>query len=62
MSSAAKNFDVLVSLSVLHNYFDDPIKLFLDLYLAKFLDASTKLSFLCSTIRERERERESAVR
>jgi len=25
-------------LSVLHNYFDSPIKLFSDLYLAKFLD------------------------
>jgi len=25
-------------------YFDDPTKLFLDLYLAKYLDTSTKLS------------------
>jgi len=27
------------------NYFDSPIKLLSDLYLAKFLDTSTKLSF-----------------
>jgi len=37
MSNAAKNFDIIAtSLSVLHNYFDNPIKLFLDLYLATF--------------------------
>lgn len=29
---------LLVVLGVLHNYFDSPTKLFLDLYLAKFLD------------------------
>jgi len=33
MSNAAKNLDILV----LHNYFDGPIQLFSDLYLAKFL-------------------------
>jgi len=27
MSNAAKNFDILTSLSVLHNYFDSSIKL-----------------------------------
>jgi len=27
MSNVAKNFDVLASLSVLHNYFDSPTKL-----------------------------------
>jgi len=38
MSDAAKNFDILaISWSVLHNYFYGLIKLFLDLYLAKFL-------------------------
>jgi len=29
-----------------HNYFDDLTKLFSDLYLAKFLDVSTKSIFL----------------
>jgi len=28
MSNAAKNFDIPVSLNVLHNYFDSSIKLF----------------------------------
>jgi len=37
-SNATKNLDMLVtSLSVLRNYFNDLTKLFLDLYLAKFL-------------------------
>jgi len=32
VSNAAKSFEILVtSLSVLHNYFDGPTKLFLDL-------------------------------
>ena len=35
------------SLSVLHNYFDGPIKLFLDFHLAKFLDTSIKPFFPC---------------
>jgi len=39
MSNAKKNFYILVTnLSILHNCFDDPTKLFLDLYLVKFLD------------------------
>jgi len=45
MSSAAKSFDILaISLSILHNYFDDLTKLFSDLYLylAKFLDTLPK--------------------
>jgi len=38
-----KSFDILtISLSVLHNYFDDATKLFSDLHLAKFLDTSVK--------------------
>jgi len=37
MSNAAKNFDTLAtSLNVLHNYFDNLIKLILDLYLASY--------------------------
>jgi len=44
-----KNFLLCHSrLSVLHNYFDCPTKLFSDLYLAKFLDTSTKPSFPCN--------------
>jgi len=39
MSNIAKSFDILATnLSDLHNYFDSPTKLFLDLYLAKFLE------------------------
>jgi len=39
MSNVAKSFDNLTtSLSALHNYFDGLIKLFSDLYPAKFLD------------------------
>jgi len=33
------------NLSILHNYFDSPIKLFTHLYLAKFLDTSVKSFF-----------------
>jgi len=41
-----KSFDILtISLSVLHNYFDGPTKLFSDLYLVKFLDTSAKPFF-----------------
>jgi len=51
MNSAAKSFDILAillaSLSILHNYFDDLTKLFSDLYLAKFLDTSSKPFFPC---------------
>jgi len=32
-------------LNFLHNYLDGPIKLFSDLYLAKFLDTSAKSFF-----------------
>jgi len=37
----------LSCLRVLYNYFDDPTKLFLDLYLAKFLNISAKPFFPC---------------
>jgi len=47
MSNDAKNFYILAtSLNVIHNYFDDPTKLFLDLYLVKSLNISAKLFFL----------------
>jgi len=47
MSNVAKNFGILaIILSILHNYFDDPTKLFLNLCLAKFLNTSAKLFFL----------------
>jgi len=37
MSNAAKNFDILAtSLNVLRSYFDNLIKLILDLYLASY--------------------------
>jgi len=42
MNNVAKSFDILATnLSVLHNYFDGPAKLFSDLYLVKFLNTST---------------------
>jgi len=44
MSNAVKNF-LAINLSVLHNYFNCSIKLFLDLYLTKFLDISAKWFF-----------------
>jgi len=56
MSNTAKTFDILaISLSILHNYFNGPTKLFLDLAnrfldLAKFLDSSAKPSFLCQIL------------
>jgi len=31
---------------IIHNYFDDPTKLFSNLYLTKFLDTLTKPIFL----------------
>ena len=44
MRNIAKSFDILaISLNILHNYFDGPIKLFLDAYPAKFLDISADL-------------------
>jgi len=52
MSNVAKNFDILATnLSVQHNYFDGSTKLFLDLYLIKFLDIWAKSFFLCNSIR-----------
>jgi len=40
-----KTFNILeINVSVLYNYFDSPIKLFADLYLAKFLYFLTKSS------------------
>jgi len=52
-SNAAKNFDILTTnLSVLHNYLNDPTKLFSDLYLVKFLDILAKSFFFsCFYIR-----------
>jgi len=47
--SNAKNFDILTtahSLSVLHNHFNSPIKLFRSVYIAKFLDTLAKLFFM----------------
>jgi len=44
-NNAAKCFDILViSLNVLHNYFDGPKQNYY-LYLAKLLDSSAKLFF-----------------
>jgi len=41
MSNAAKNFNIPIgSLNILHNYFDSSTKLFLVLYLVKYLDYS----------------------
>jgi len=57
MSNAAKSFDVLViSLSVLRNYFDNPTKLFSDLYLAKFFNTSAKSCFPCRKYCAQSRE------
>jgi len=50
MNNTAKNLTSSTSLSVLHNYFDDPAKLFSDLYLAKFLDISAKLFYPCVSL------------
>jgi len=36
---------IVASLNVLHNYFDNPTKLFSDLYLAKFLNILAKSFF-----------------
>jgi len=49
MSNATKSFDILASLSVLHNYFNNPTKLFSDLYLVTFLlyRYFSKLFFPC---------------
>jgi len=50
-NNAAKSFDILTtSLSVLLNYLIVQIKLFSNLYLAKFLDILSKLFFPCSVM------------
>jgi len=41
-------FAALIIMLELYNYFDGLIKLFSDLYLAKFLDISTKPFFPCA--------------
>jgi len=38
-------------LSVLYNYFDNPVKLFSNLYLSKLLEASAKPFFPCTDYR-----------
>jgi len=43
MNNAVKNFDILASLNVLHNYFDSSIKLLT----AKILDLLAKPFFPC---------------
>jgi len=54
MSNVAKGFDILaINLSVLHNYFSDLTKLFLDLHLSKFLDTLAKLFFPCMKTRSK---------
>jgi len=35
----SKLCSIVINLSVLHNYFDGPTKLFSDLYLTKFLES-----------------------
>jgi len=43
----AKGFDILATSTSYYNYFDDLNKIFLDLYLAKFSDTSTRSFFSC---------------
>jgi len=45
-----KLFAVLLIMNFLHNYFDGPTKLFLDLNLAKFSDILTKSVFPCTKL------------
>ena len=49
MSNPTKSFNILVtcSLNVLHNYYDNPTKLFSDLYQANFLISATPFSLCC---------------
>jgi len=48
-SKTTKSFDILtISLSVLHNYFDNLTKLFSNLLSAKLLDILAKPSFTCT--------------
>jgi len=51
ISNAAKIFDVLATSISIHNYFHSSTKLFLSLYLAKFLDIFAKLFFSCNVAR-----------
>jgi len=52
-SNAVKNFNILaISISVLHNYFNSLTKLFLNLYLAKFLNILAKCSFHAAILRQ----------
>jgi len=44
-NNAASFDNLVINLSVLHNYFDEVTKLFLNLYLVKFLDILVKLFF-----------------
>jgi len=50
MNSDAKSLDILASLSVLNNYFYDLTKLFLNLYLVKFLVILAKTVFPCTSV------------
>ena len=44
MTNTVTSFDILpINLDVLHNYFENPIKLFSDPYLAKFLNTLAEL-------------------
>jgi len=45
-----KRILITISFSFLHNYFDILTKLFLNLYLSKFLDTLAKLFFPCKQI------------
>jgi len=47
-ATAKSFFDIPPAKNVLHNYFDGPIKLFSDLYLAKVSDTSAKLFSSCN--------------
>jgi len=56
MNNNVKSFYILIaSLSVL-NYFDSSTKLFLELYLAKFLNALSKPFFFRENIHSEEKE------
>jgi len=52
MSNAAKRFDILASLSVLHNYFDCPVKLFSNLYLNFYYPSAKNHPFYVSKVKE----------
>jgi len=47
MCNVTKSYDIpATNLIVLHNYFNNPTKLFLYLYLVKFLDTSVKFTLV----------------